>query len=466
MNPIDLGIKFVKTQTTSLAQTGDLSSLFIAGIVLFALSAIVALIYVYSKKRQLISDTCMSNKASGVFNIQKSILLARIVSVVLAIVALLCIFFGCFFQKANAANSNPLVPDKNDIIATVEEDGTFTLDTCTITNNGINKFVIDKSSVKVADEVADIKSLSDSSVVISGFGGKLFDGKADGAEYKVDPKSSMELVPQASTQLTIKIDLSDPSVVSNLLGKKVFSVSIVPTFALSEYKSLEVTSKEHSNIMYAPVFQDNHVPNGVTFYQKNDDKFTEVVPQGKSHVTKMSDLKTAVNDKNLYYTNTGKSTLYAIRCVYNKDKEPATTWNDISSNPPKAGGFVTSFNDECGYRDVDSGAYYDAEYWCGLDWRKDNGEGPDASVASTIYYNSSNSYSTTERVSTGVVIGKSGDANSAFDAYGSSVFNSDWLWTCVADDVDFANEWSLTSFDWRFFNRDVAAGVVFSRAFH
>ena len=137
METIDLGIKFVRgwepappvptpgsDVTSGLAQTGDINIALIAGLVLLACAVVGFFAYAFIKNRQLVSGAHASNGALSFFDLSNFSLRAKIISAVVALVAVVCIACGCFSMNAHAADGeSPIVVEPNTITAVISEDG-------------------------------------------------------------------------------------------------------------------------------------------------------------------------------------------------------------------------------------------------------------------------------------------------------------------------------------------------------
>ena len=254
MNPIQLGIKFVRGYepapvpdpvpgtgtgaTSGLAQTGDIKVALIAGLILLALTIVGMVAYAFIKNRKLAGANSSISTVFKQLNFSNFSMRAKVVGALMMILAVTCILLGCFSTNAHAADGEggPLVPDKSEITATVAEDGTFTLDTCTLTNNGTEKYTIEKSSVSIAQDATDIEGLDQTNLTIKGFGdGKtVFTGKP-GNPSEYTPIGLENLASEASTTLTFAIDLPDDVDIETLLDKQVFTISFMPKLAQTEH---------------------------------------------------------------------------------------------------------------------------------------------------------------------------------------------------------------------------------------
>ena len=138
---IDLGIKFVRGWEPAppvpepvpggstdiaggLAQTGDFNIALIAGLVLLACAVVGFFAYAFIKNRQFVSGAHASNGAISFFDLSNFSLRAKIISAIIALVAIICIACGCFSMNAHAADEeSDITVTPNTITAVIAEDG-------------------------------------------------------------------------------------------------------------------------------------------------------------------------------------------------------------------------------------------------------------------------------------------------------------------------------------------------------
>ena len=173
METLNLGIKFVKgweEPTTSMSQTGDFTLFFvlmILGIIIAGVCFLVQLRhrkYCYSARK-----TSLTKNNFLKFNLMQKLTIAIAVVILFAVV-ISCLLIGVGSSMAIAhtdTDNSSLTPDKSEIQAVVEQDGSITLDTCTLTNTYTNKLQLQSSMVSIGDDAKEVKALENCEITIT-----------------------------------------------------------------------------------------------------------------------------------------------------------------------------------------------------------------------------------------------------------------------------------------------------------
>lgn len=200
MEVINFSVKFVD-QSNSGAITGDINGI-ISGLLIIAIIIALSIICKYNEK---ISFNKYLN--AGIFSV-------------------LLISSGFFFAGKAFAESQqgPLVPDKNEIIASINSDNTIEFSSCNIQNVADLTYIVDTSSVSIDNEVKDVDALLKTSFELRGFDGTLFKGSPTG-ESQI-PVNVKNLEAGASTQLSFYIENLDINIAKQLNNKKVFNINL------------------------------------------------------------------------------------------------------------------------------------------------------------------------------------------------------------------------------------------------
>lgn len=260
MDPIELGIKFVRSNesastpvnsTSDIAQTGDINVMLVLGIVLLTVAISCVVLFVFKKSKQL---DFVSHALGNNLVFSNLSLATKLISIVIGAFSILCIVLGCFTISAHAVDNNSLlVPDKSEITATVSEDGSFTLDSCLLTNENICKYSMASSVV-----TSLVDGLDDTEITVEGFEGVIFEGNPSEAGTIYNPSGLIKIEPETKTELRFDISFDDSVDIENLIDKKVFTIELIP----EEYYYINLDSNNYGTL--TSDFTDAQVGTSVT----------------------------------------------------------------------------------------------------------------------------------------------------------------------------------------------------------
>lgn len=220
-NDLELAINFIRDNGSDIpsviptakvasasVQTGDISFAFIIALLVLAVMVDVVIAYAVIRRRQLSGNVNATNSRFSFSNLSIG---PKFAAIFTGVVVLGCIALGCVGLNANAkSGTSPFACDPQTITAKVADDGTVTIDTCTLTNiDEKYDYTISESAVFYTEDVKDIEGIDKTSMKISGFDGTLFGGNVvdleEGGE-PYTPSGLSALEPNGKTQL--KLDIS------------------------------------------------------------------------------------------------------------------------------------------------------------------------------------------------------------------------------------------------------------------
>lgn len=224
---LDLSVKLVK-EGASTVQTSDVLSLIISAILLCV--CVAGIVFAMRFRRSIKNS---SASAKGVGTMKKYIAFEAIV------VAGLIAWFVCLAclnaQVSAYAETSPVVPDRNEIIGTIAEDGSVSFDTFLLNNVSEESYSVKTTKFITKEEVMFVDELKTANIVLDGFDGQLYN---DVPDQENQAENVHPLITGSSTNLNLSIfGLTDKSY-EQLSSKSIFTISL--TMKKVQMKSIEL----------------------------------------------------------------------------------------------------------------------------------------------------------------------------------------------------------------------------------
>ena len=241
MDTINLNINFISGSEeiipSNTAQTGDVLALIMTFLILVVLVFVGVLLFsrfqnitelkesqtVYSPKMRMPKH--LGDKPKHLF-FSSNYILKFLLMFVTAIITFSII--GIIHQ-GNAFASNgegPLQPSTNNITATIYDDGSVEFTSCDLLNVSEESYTLAESSVSICEDVKSIKALKNSRFTVYGFDNVVYEGNPDGEPFY--PINAGSISSGDKTTINFSINNIDKSSLLALIGKQVFSISLVP----------------------------------------------------------------------------------------------------------------------------------------------------------------------------------------------------------------------------------------------